>query len=61
MKISKHLLQAVTLGITVAAFSTFVTSCSKEDMKAKKDSDGDGTPDVCDPDNVDYCIACGMG
>lgn len=63
MKVSKHLIQAIALGVTVAAFSTSISSCTKDDMNSKKDTDGDGIPDNKDPepDEPYYCPACGMG
>lgn len=61
MKLSKNLVQAIALGVTVVAFATSVSSCEKAELK--KDRDGDGIPDRDDenPDTVDYCPACGMG
>nr|WP_294860780.1 hypothetical protein [uncultured Fluviicola sp.] len=63
MKLSSSLLQAITLGVSVATISAATTSCEKQDIRKKKEqvndnrsSGSDSTATHCEP-----CPACGMG
>ena len=60
MKLSSSLLQAITLGVTVATLST-VTSCEKEPLKKNKKEINDGRNQPDDNPQCGECAACGMG
>jgi len=57
MKLSNSLLQAITLSVSVAAF-TVTTSCEKEKMQQTKTEHAE-EPERNNDDN--HCPACGMG
>lgn len=57
MKISNSLLQAITLCVSVAAF-TVTTSCEKEKIQ-QTEVDHSEEPERNNDDN--HCPACGMG
>ncbi len=63
MKLSSSLLQAITLGVSVATVSAATTSCEKQDIRKNKEQVNDNRADSsnsptthCEP-----CPACGMG
>lgn len=63
MKLSSTLLQAITLGVSVAAVSAATVSCEKQDIRKKKEQvnedrtgNTNSTGTHCEP-----CPACGMG
>ncbi len=63
MKLSSTLLQAITLGVSVATVTAATTSCEKQDIRKNKEQvndsrsgDTNSTTTHCDP-----CPACGMG
>ncbi|WP_300359711.1 hypothetical protein [Fluviicola sp.] len=63
MKLSSSLLQAITLGVSVATISAATTSCEKQDIRKKNEQlnenrtdSSNSTTTHCEP-----CPACGMG
>lgn len=58
MKLSASLLQAITLGVSIAAVTAGTTSCEKEKI-TKRDTTENGRTD--DNSTPGTCPACGMG
>jgi hypothetical protein len=54
MKISKSLIQAITVAVTVATVATVTSSCKKEAVNPKEKK-------VEEQKLSDSCPACGMG
>lgn len=63
MKLSSTLLQAITLGVSVATVSVAATSCEKQDIKKKREQVNENRTNTTNPDGThcDPCPACGMG
>lgn len=59
MKLSSSLLQAITLGVSVATVSAAVTSCEKKEIK--KNTERAASSDHSKPNTCEPCPACGMG
>lgn len=56
MKLSSSLLQAITLGVSVTAVTTIITSCEKQKINQNKEQ-----IDNKSHSENDDCPACGMG
>ena len=65
MKLPKQLLQAIMLGLGIAAATTVATSCDKVEITTSDCDESCKNEETCvhvQPRQTDYnCPACGMG